>query len=265
MKKLIWMFLFLVAFSACSSDDEQDGTVPPNASGSESEEVLTGGNSIDLSLREVAFNWREDTVLVTTGGEGWYIDSIIVDSNIYVIPDADRSKHASTGLFEITCDWITLKCEGKEMLLIANSRNFEIKERSFVVYLHNGDNTDVLKGTQEQIRDGDWDDMIGLSSRSVSFGNHCDTVCIQTRYKTGWWFASVNIDGKMYMGTLEEWEQQIAGKFRGVYDWLTIDYDDGTIMMIADTNNGPERRFVIDLEAGNYFDSITGVQSGAPN
>jgi uncharacterized protein YodC (DUF2158 family) len=110
-----------------------------------------------------------------------------------------------------------------------------------------------------QRKEGDWDDNIHLSTKTVEFNATSDSVTIKTG-GNWWWISDVSVDSKWYYG------------FTGVdlqSDSYTIKQncfdverrDKNTLFIKVDANpNNVKRIITVGLEAGDYFDRVTVTQ-----
>lgn len=109
--------------------------------------------------------------------------------------------------------------------------------------------------------DGQWKDVIGLSTDTVQFSGRKDTALIHTE-GANWWFESITVDGVKYEITAEANKTQLEkSEFFQVCDWLTIDRRPNDITLIAASNTINDlRTFELSLQGGDYFDYIRGTQ-----
>lgn len=110
-------------------------------------------------------------------------------------------------------------------------------------------------------KDGDWDDNIKLSTRLVNFTGTQNIVEIKTQ-NTWWWINSVNTNNEYFM---PKYQTNMFDKENIIVntDWLTVERKDGKTIELTATNNTTQskRTATISLQAGNYFDYITVIQS----
>ena len=100
--------------------------------------------------------------------------------------------------------------------------------------------------------DGDWDDVIGLSTRDVSFGKEGGTV--EVTFQGHCWLNEVKINNERYSMDL--------GVTSYTQDWLSVNMVEKSIFIeVSPNETGVERTFSIGLQAGNYFAMIEGVQT----
>ena len=103
MKKLIFIMLALVCFTACTNDDEN---------GLE----ITGDwdDNIGLSTKSVTLNGAGEPVTIKTEGKNWWIATIKVDGEILYnfIEDGTENRNMyQTGLFNLKCGWLKVNVE----------------------------------------------------------------------------------------------------------------------------------------------------------
>lgn len=107
---------------------------------------------------------------------------------------------------------------------------------------------------------GSWDDNIKLSTKVVNLNSGKDSVTIKTGGDI-WWLTSITLDAKVHndFGNVNVLSSQYSVK---------VDYfkfsraDKNTIVVKADANTtAVSRSIVVNLEAGDYFDSIKITQN----
>lgn len=109
MKKLIFIMLALVCFTACTNDDENglennNGTTIPGEEESRAVEL----NDTTLTLYP---DTDKDTVNV--GAEkGWWIEEIATDEATVKPTAEEKQLMAEGGAYDATCDWISVKRTG---------------------------------------------------------------------------------------------------------------------------------------------------------
>lgn len=115
----------------------------------------------------------------------------------------------------------------------------------------------ALIGCQSDDTDGDWDDNIKLSERTVEFASESDSIVITTEGE-GWWIAGFSFTGASdYLN-----EQSILGEFLLEQEHFVLERRNPTTLYIefdANQTSSPQT-LVIQLQNGNYFDSITVTQ-----
>ena len=108
--------------------------------------------------------------------------------------------------------------------------------------------------------DGNWDDNIQLSTKNVKFNSNSNSITITT--KGDWWWVygvsvnNINFDIPETINT--ESENYIFEE-----DCFIIEKKDkNTLYIEVDENNSnAERKIVVYLEAGDYFDSVKVLQN----
>lgn len=109
--------------------------------------------------------------------------------------------------------------------------------------------------------DGDCDDIIHLSTKSVVLNATADSVKITTG-GSWWWLCELTVDGK-FVGDLPVAELQEAG-FSLNQDFFRFERLDKKTMFIKVEPNetGVDRKIIFTLEAGDYFDRVAITQKG---
>jgi len=109
-------------------------------------------------------------------------------------------------------------------------------------------------------KDGDWDDIIKLSTKAVGFSASADSVIITT--KGGWWWITdVSVNEKNYYGfaniDLESDTYSIK------QDCFVVERRNKNTLFIKVLENplSIQRRITVGLEAGDYFDRVTITQA----
>lgn len=123
------------------------------------------------------------------------------------------------------------------------------------------------KGTERDTASsivGNARDCIHLSQREASFPREGGSVVVTTR-GSDWWFCSVTVDGTSY--PCDNVEDLLDHHTCDTYGWLTVSvskdnaWADREITLTATPNDtGRPRSFLIELQADNYFDRISGTQ-----
>lgn len=108
-------------------------------------------------------------------------------------------------------------------------------------------------------KDGDWDDNIKLSSKSVEFNASADSVIITTE-GTGWWISNVSVNNTYYQLSPDIKVESKHYSFKK--DCFVVERrDKNTLFIRLDANQLPVKRiFSVELEAGDYFDRILIIQ-----
>lgn len=224
--------------------------------------------SIGLSAKHVEFGWRGDTVVVTTESAGWDIESVAIsyDPQHYDTTGmnlCDRlypTSASEIGTAGKTFDWLTVVSEEKAVKLIV-PRNTMQPTRTFCITF-TGDNlqTEQLTGSQREMMDGDWDDVIQANPKTLSAKAEGETLRITT--ESYWWICTIEAGDNVYHATSEEYRQCSDEKnFSKTVDWLTVKRDNNDVIVTVDANKtGKERTFGITLGEGDYYCPIKGTQ-----
>ncbi|MDX1718913.1 MAG: hypothetical protein R3353_02045 [Salegentibacter mishustinae] len=103
-------------------------------------------------------------------------------------------------------------------------------------------------------KDGIWEDNIELSQKEVQFGASQDSVIVTTK-KDGWWIVEVSLNG----ATDFEQMENSNGEFLMDENKFTIERRSPKKLYIEMSPNSTnsERKLIISLQNGNYFDGIT--------
>jgi hypothetical protein len=109
-------------------------------------------------------------------------------------------------------------------------------------------------------KDGDWDDNIHLSDKTVVFKATSDSVIIKTE-GSWWWVCNISVDNKYYYG-FEGIDLQ-ADNYIIKQDCFVVERrDKNTLFIKAEANpNNAKRVIIVGLEAGDYFDRVTVTQN----
>lgn len=243
----VWLmkyFLLLYAFLAVSCTNR----------------LLTA--SENLYPKHIHYGSRGGAVVVNIGKPKWCVDSIRVDGKINVVSD-DLKSAQREGLpwGSIANEWLEVRGGGDvtEMEIIARNRKRDVyKQGTFVIYL----NEDSITGTIDVVRDGDWDDMIGLSEEHVVFSKDGGMKDISTIYHS-WWISRLHIGDKILDVSLDDRAQLINTlRFKKTIDWLTIEVFGRKIRLSVTPNSDNKKRtFKIELVSGNYSTSFSGEQN----
>lgn len=214
---------------------------------------------IGLSQKKVEFGWRGGTLTINTLYNGWWFDTVEVDGNVNIIGKEGEAQINEGGEFLKTFDWLTVHATYKKIELVAD-RNHE-GPRSFKITLQAGDYFDRIEGIQEEVKDGDWLDCIGLSKKNINYMAEGGTITVNTE-KSGWWLNTIEVDAEItYIEVKENDKIRKGEEYIKECGWLTVHIFDKKIELTVEPNaTGKERLFKIYLQAGNYFDSIEGVQ-----
>jgi hypothetical protein len=112
--------------------------------------------------------------------------------------------------------------------------------------------------------DGDWDDIIKLSSKSFEFNSKGDSVIVKTG-GSWWWVTDISVGNSWYYGFSDinlESDNYIIR-----HDCLVVEKRDKNTLFIRATANTDslDRVITVGLEAGDYFDRIVVTQKAADN
>lgn len=110
-----------------------------------------------------------------------------------------------------------------------------------------------------QRKDGDWDDNIRLSTKTVEFNAASDSVIIKTG-GSRWWVSDISVDSKSYFGFLGV--DLEADNYKIIQDCFVVERrDKNTLFIKVEANPSNVKRIIsIGLEAGDYFDRVTVTQ-----
>lgn len=258
MKKLIFMMLALVCFTSCTNDDENglennNGTMVPG------EEE---GRAVELNDTTLTLYPDTDKDTVNVGAEkGWWIEEIATDEATVKPTAEEKQLMAEGGAYEATCDWISVKRAGSGIEVAVGM--IDCAKRTCRLTLATEDTTATVTVVQSDWITGDWDDNIGLSTKSVTLNGAGEPVTIKTEGKN-WWIATIKVDGEILYNFIEDGTENRnmyqTGLFNLKCGWLKVNVEDWTLSISADMNHGAERTFKITLESGDYFDHIDGNQ-----
>ena len=109
---------------------------------------------------------------------------------------------------------------------------------------------------------GKWDDIIKLSTKNVDLTSKTDSVTITTE-GDWWWIDNITFEDSTYSYydrddiNLESDSYSIKEE-----EFVVERRDKNTLFVkVTENNSGIERKMNITLEAGNYFDYVTIIQS----
>lgn len=196
------------------------------------------------------------------GKPKWSIDSVLVDEKIYIVSDEIKGlQRNGCSWGSISNGWIEVRNHedvAKIEIIARNTKRNVFKRDSFVIYL----NEDSITGVIDVVREGDWDDVIGLSEENVVFTKDGGTKEINTIYHS-WWIERVHIGDKSVEVDLDDKAQLINKlRFKKTYDWLTIEVLGRKIRLTVLPNSSNQKRtFKIDFMSGNFFASLSGEQN----
>lgn len=105
------------------------------------------------------------------------------------------------------------------------------------------------------------DDNIKLSTKLVSFDKNENTATITTK-GDGWWINGVSVNGINYPRAKDTDATSNSYTIEGV-SFVVEKKNKTTLAVAADENNtGAERKMIVELQSGNYFDRVVIVQKG---
>lgn len=101
---------------------------------------------------------------------------------------------------------------------------------------------------------------IRLSTKHVEMMPDEDSAIIFAE-GTNWWINDVNADGKRLYALPEDLEKDYTG-IEG--DWFAVEKQgsEKLIVKVSENRSKNDRKIVITLESGNYFDYISVLQKG---
>lgn len=266
MKKHFFYFLFLLAFMGCDKEMKEDLTGEGTESTKERDENNPSQDGkwedvIGLSQKSAEFYWRGDTVTILTDGPSWWMNAVEVNGTVHKPTEEQKDAQIKGQEVILKYDWLTIRTAFKKIELIADLNEVS-QERTFNINLQSGDYFDHITGKQGGMLDGDWTDVIGLSSKTAYLPAEGGNVKIQTKNE-GWWFTGFTIEGTDIPLSWQEKQKQIEDtlNFEKTFDWFTLKRNFKTIDLVVTPNHtGKKRIFIIKLQGGNYFDQIEGIQ-----
>ncbi len=109
---------------------------------------------------------------------------------------------------------------------------------------------------------GKWDDNIKLSAKNVELTSKIDSVTITTE-GDWWWIDNISFEDSTYSYYNRDDINLESDSYSMKEEHFVVKRQDkNTLFVKIDQNNsGIERKMNITLEAGNYFDYVTIVQS----
>ena len=243
-KPLIYLVGFLFFLVGCNKNTDDDSSK----------------DTIGLSAKAIRFAGIKDTVLIRTEGSKWWFSQINVDGTGIQIASESQNEQLESHKFSKTCDWLTVIREKNLITLIAATNGAE-QERTFELSLQSKDESEIISGIQSIRREGEWGDLIGLSKKKVSFPAEGGSVAVETQ-ESGWWVYSIEVDGVEINVNRESYTQlKKNNEYLKKTDWLTVYITPKKIELTAGANpTGKGRTFKLNLEAGDYFDTVTGNQ-----
>lgn len=258
MKKLIFIMLALVCFTACTNDDE-DGLENNTGTTVTREDE---GRAVELNDTTLTLYPDTDKDTVNVGAEkGWWIEEIATDEATVKPTAEEKQLMAEGGAYDATCDWISVKRAGSGIEVAVGM--IDCAKRTCRLTLATEDTTATMTVVQSDWITGFWDDNIGLSTKNVTLNGAGEPVTIKTEGKN-WWIATIKVDGEILYNFIEDGTENRnmyqTGLFNLKCKWLKVNVEDWTLSISADMNYGAERTFKITLESGDYFDYIDGKQ-----
>jgi hypothetical protein len=117
----------------------------------------------------------------------------------------------------------------------------------------------AISSCSDTRKDGDWDDVIKLSSKSVELSALADSVTIKTG-GSWWWVTNVSVDGKYYNGFAGV--DLLSDSYSIRQDCFVVERrDKNTLFIKVEANpNSVKRTITVGLEAGDYFDGVVVTQ-----
>lgn len=259
MKKLIFMMLALVCFTACTNDDENglennNGTMVPG------EEE---GRAVELNDTTLTLYPDTDKDTVNVGAEkGWWIEEIATDEATVKPTAEEKQLMAEGGAYEATCDWISVKRAGSGIEVAVGM--IDCAKRTCRLTLATEDTTATVTVVQSDWLTGTGTP-IELEPNDMTMPAGGGTLCCTTNEKcTNWTILDITIDGKTYKCTLNEWiEWSYTSTFEKTCEWLTVKRDNDKLYVTAEPNTtGKERIFTVRLFADDMHDVLNGKQEG---
>ncbi len=108
--------------------------------------------------------------------------------------------------------------------------------------------------------DGSWDDIIELSQSEVLFTSDADSIIVTTNGE-GWWISNISFnEEELDLSSLDTTKDQ----FDIIETEFIVSRNSKKEMQIKITENDSlqERKLIIGLQAGNYFDHLRIIQEG---
>lgn len=259
MKKLIFIMLALVCFTACTNDDE-DGLENNTGTTVTREDE---GRAVELNDTTLTLYPDTDKDTVEIGAEkGWWIEEIATDEATVKPTAEEKQLMAEGGAYEATCDWISVKRAGSGIEVAVGM--IDCAKRTCRLTLATEDTTATVTVVQS-----DWITGTGtpieLEPNDMTMPAGGGTLCCTTNEKcTNWTILDITIDGKTYKCTLNEWiEWSYTSTFEKTCEWLTVKRDNDKLYVTAEPNTtGKERIFTVRLFAGDMHDVLNGKQEG---
>ena len=118
----------------------------------------------------------------------------------------------------------------------------------------------ILVGSCTKKNSG-WDDVIKLSTKSANFSSNADSITI-TAEGNWWWINNVFADSNSYYYDQDVHPESENYSIQNDY-FEVAKKDNHTIFVKMDANPlSSQRRLMISVEAGDYFDMISITQAG---
>ncbi len=257
MKKLIFIMLALVCFTACTNDDE-DGL--ENNTGTT---VTREDEGRAVELKDTTLTLYPDTnkATVDVGAEkGWWIEEIATDEATVKPTAEEKQLMAEGGAYDATCDWISVKRAGSGIEIAVGVP--DCAERTCRLTLATEDTTATVTVVQSDWLTG-YGTPIELEPNDVTMPAEGGTLCCTTNEEcTNWKILDITIDGKTYKCTLNEWiDWSYTSTFEKTCEWLTVKRDNDKLYVTAEPNTtGKERIFTVRLFADDMHDVLNGTQ-----
>lgn len=259
MKKLIFIMLALVCFTACTNDDE-DGLENNTGTTVTREDE---GRAVELNDTTLTLYPDTDKDTVEIGAEkGWWIEEIATDEATVKPTAEEKQLMAEGGAYDATCDWISVKRAGSGIEVAVGM--IDCAKRTCRLTLATEDTTATVTVVQS-----DWITGTGtpieLEPNDMTMPAGGGTLCCTTNEKcTNWTILDITIDGKTYKCTLNEWiEWSYTSTFEKTCEWLTVKRDNEKLYVTAEPNTtGKERIFTVRLFADDMHDVLNGKQEG---
>ncbi len=256
MKKLIFIMLALVCFTACTNDDE-DGLENNTGTTVTREDE---GRAVELNDTTLTLYPDTDKDTVNVGAEkGWWIEEIATDKATVKPTAEEKQLMAEGGAYDATCDWISVKRAGSGIEVAVGMT--DRAERTCRLTLATEDTTATVTVVQSDWLTG-FTTPINLSPNSVTLPSGGGTQICTTDENAKWTIDYVKIDETQYNSTLQEKEE--CGRthaFDKTYEWLTVKREGSKLIVTAETNDtGMERTFEVYLFGGDTYSILTGKQ-----
>ncbi|RLD46387.1 MAG: hypothetical protein DRI86_03280 [Bacteroidetes bacterium] len=131
MKNIVLLFIFGISFlTSCDKKGGQDGI---------------WDDIIELSIKDVEFGVKADSVLISTKGDWWWVCEITFNDSINAI---DSTINLEANSYSIIGDNYVIERRNKNSLFVKLDENKTGKERVLLIGLEAGDYFDHVKITQ---------------------------------------------------------------------------------------------------------------------